>query len=284
MALVAIVVAMPFAANEISPSGSDSRPLGAATSPAEDKLETSDALSLERQVITYAATSAAAKARADNETALADKQRATATGDQALLRDAIAGYRRALSFYQANGDAANAGIVSANILAAFLELKGQDAANLSGDEVRSLAHAALAATDRKTEPLVWSRLQVEIGTLLLTAGARSRDAAAVASAVTALRSGLENAQHDGRSRREWAEAENLLANALEFLGQSQSSPPQMRAALQALNNAWVLYQYAGLDQYQFFFEARIAALQQQLRQLADAPQTSAAAPADIQAR
>lgn len=284
MALVAIVVAMPFAAHEIFPRGSDSRPLGAAVSPAEDKLQASDALSLERQVITYAATSAAAKARTDNETALADKRRAAATGDQALLRSAIDGYRRALTFYRANGDAANAGIVSANLLAAFLELKGQDAANLSGSEVASLAHSALAGTDRKSEPLSWSRLQIEIGTLFLATGARSRNTATVERAVAAFRSGLEHAQHDGRSPREWAEAENLLANALEFLGQSSGSQPQMRAALQALSNAWVLYQYAGLDQYQFFFEARIAALQQQLGQLAEAPQTAAVVPPDVQTR
>jgi len=284
MALTAIVVAMPFAANEISPRGSDSRPLAAAISPAEDKLQESRAISLESQIIAPA-TSEATKAWMDNETALADKQRATANSDdQALLRNAIAGYRRALSFYQGKGDTANAGIVSANLLAAFLKLKGQDAANLSADEVRSLAQASLGATDRQTQPLVWSRLQIEIGTLLLATGARGRDIGTVEKAVSAFRSGLENAQHDGRSPREWAEAENLLANALQFLGQSQNSEPQMRAALQALNNAWVLYQYAGLDQYQFFFEARIAALQQQLAQPADASRTVAIAPADTNTR
>jgi hypothetical protein len=282
MALVAIIVAMPFAANEISPRGTDSLPLGIAMSPAEDRHDAADALSVERQVIDTVAASEAAKAWADNETALADKQHATANGDdQALLRNAIAGYRRALSFYDSKGDAANAGIVSANLLAAFLELKGQDAANLSGDEVHSLARAALAATDRQANPLVWSRLQIEIGTFLLATGARRGYTATVENAVTAFRSGLENAQHDGRSPREWAEAENLLANALEFLGQSQNSQPQMRAALQALNNAWVLYQYAGLDQYRFFFEARIATLQQQLEQTAGVPQTAAVSPQNI---
>ncbi|MEO8881984.1 MAG: hypothetical protein ABI377_00970 [Devosia sp.] len=277
MALVAIVVAMPFAANEISPRGSDSRPLGAAISPTEDKLEASDAVSLERQVIDPAAAGAATKAWADNETALADKQHATANGgDQELLRAAIAGYRRALSFYDGNGDAGNAGIVSANLLAALLELNGRDAANLSSDEVQSLAESALTATDRRAQPLLWSRLQIEIGTLLLATGARGRNIAVVEAAAAAFRSGLENAQHDGRSPREWAEAENLLANALEFLGQSQNSQPQMRAALQALNNAWVLYQYAGLDQYQFFFAARIAALQAKLAPSDGGPQTATA--------
>lgn len=283
-----LALSMPFAPSRLSPPGSEASVLRAAT----DVVISRHALDLEHQglasnqpelleeaIHAFAAALAApgtvvteaARAWTANQVALAHKNLASIhDGDQQLLKQAIAGYRQALGFYAGTDDRQNAGIVSANLLAAMLELKGKDAAAISGAEVQSLADAALAATDRASAPLVWARLQVQIGTLLLATGARAGNIDAVSRAVEALRSGVEDAQHDGMTPREWAEAENLLGNALEYLGDTKASTDLLHQALQTINNAWVLYQYAGLDQYHFFFDNRVSTLQARITQLAAA--------------
>ncbi|HTJ58659.1 MAG TPA: hypothetical protein VL418_13950 [Devosiaceae bacterium] len=288
VAAMLLALSMPFGAAEVSPRGADAGALRTNAPAAPDPAgSAARALQQEQQWLaseqpkllgnaiegftTFLAPSGGAsessRAWARSQLGLATKKLAIIDNDQNLLKQAIADYRNALAYYRGAGDRQNAGILSANLLTALLSLKGRDAAEISRADVQSLAEAALAETDRARQPLIWARLQVQIGTLLLATGARADDAASVERAIAAFRSGLENAQHDGQTPREWAEAENLLGNALEFLGDAKGSTALLREALKTLNNAWVLYQYAGLDQYQFFFDGRISTLSARLAQL-----------------
>lgn len=200
-------------------------------------------------------------AATENELGLAKRLLGQAKKDMALLAEAVEHYRRALAAFDRAGDDVNATTVRWN-LAVALRILGHGT-NSRGrlDEAAALFRSVLASLDRRRAPRDWSMAQANLGQALLALGEQGNDLDALSLAVSALELALEDAQSDGRTLREWAETQNALANALEVLGEREWSIERLEAALKARRNARVLYESAGLDTYQFYFETRIAALE-----------------------
>jgi tetratricopeptide (TPR) repeat protein len=211
-------------------------------------------------------------AATENELGLAKRLLGESERDMAIVADAIAHYRRALTIFDDQNDVANAGIVRGN-LAIALRLRGEGTQSRPDlDEAAELLRSALTATDPRRNPRGWSILQKHLGLTLLALGESGNDLEALSSAVSALEASLVNAENDGRSPLDWAETQNALANALQAVGEREWSTDRLAEALKARKNAWVLYQYAGLDRFQFYFETRIALLEKLIEDRATPPE------------
>jgi hypothetical protein len=232
-----------------------------------------------REALAASAPDDATNARLQAELGLSEKYAGVMREDDTLLEKAIADGFAALEQFRRLGDRGNAAIVGANLIDALLAAKESQSGRLDKAQLIGIAETALSGIDRQSNALAWSRTQVKIGTLLLSAGAKGNDLDLVERAIDALRAGLIGADRDARAFTEWAENENLLGNALEFAADRTGSAARRREALIALRNAWLLYQLAGEDQYGFFFNARISALE---ARIADGPRP-AATPAPVAA-
>lgn len=212
------------------------------------------------------------RAAAENELGLARRQLGEARKDAALIAESIGHYRRALSGFEAEADAKAAAAVRWNLaLALLLEARvGRDNTPLreAADLLRELVDSDDPALDRKAA-------NRHLGLALLTLGEADNSTRMLAEAVTALEAALVGAGNDGRDRLEWAETQNALATALQALAEREWSLERLEAALKARRNAWVLYQSAGLDTYRFYFDTRIAALEELIETRRAAPLAAA---------
>lgn len=212
------------------------------------------------------------RAAAENELGLTQRLLGQTRRDPALLASAVGHYREALRTFEAAG-ADEAATVRWN-LAIALRLFGEaggDAASL--EEAVAVLRELIAVRSPSLDQVAADK---NLGLALLALGELQNDTQALSDAVAALRSALEGADRDGRRRLDWAETQNALANALQSLGEREWSLERLEEALVARRNAWVLYESAGYDTYRFYFETRIAALEQLIEQRRDNPLTPAA--------
>lgn len=197
-----------------------------------------------------------------NELGLSERWLATLSEDESYLAAAVDHYLSARNDLLIAGNQHGAGIVSFNLLQALELFDNRTRPDIPFASHLAIVDSALAVTDRLSDPRTWSRLQISRGDLLLLSGSKNLDAARLQQAVDSLTEGLVGAQTDGRTPQEWALEQNQLANALQALGQARNDPNIIEGALKARRSAWVLYQYAGMGQYQFYFDDRIATLEQ----------------------
>lgn len=202
-----------------------------------------------------------------NELGLAERWLGSLSKNEPMLARAVDHYLSSRLALNAVGNESAAAVVSANLLIAIGQLNTAKVPALTPQVRLAIADDALTTVHKEVDPRRWGRIQIERGNLLFAAGNERLQADVLQQSVEALTAGLEGAQTDGRTPWEWAVAENQLANALQALGQAQNDADTMRKALKARNNAWVLYQYAGMDNYQFYFEDRIASLENLLAEI-----------------
>lgn len=198
------------------------------------------------------------RAAVENELGLAKRLLGEGESDGAVLAQAAEHYRRAIGTFDAAGRNAESATVRWN-LAVVLELLGE-----TESDPKALAESAalLGGLPPAARPVARSNLYREIGLGQLEIGTRRNDVSLLREAVANLNRALEDASTDGRSREQWAETQNALATALETLGEREWSMERLEAALDARRNAQQLYQAAGLDSYRFYFDTRIAALEE----------------------
>lgn len=214
-------------------------------------------------------------AATENELGLAKRLLGEGERDMAILAEAIRHYRRALSTFAAQDNDSNAGIVGAN-LGIALRIHGAETENRSEvQEAADLLQTAIGATSRQDDPRNWSTLHKHLGMALLALGEGTNDIEALKRSVAALETALLDAEDDGRTPFDWAETQNALANALQAVGEREWGGEHLTEALKARKNAWVLYQYAGLDRFQFYFETRIALLERLIVDRAQTPEIGA---------
>lgn len=197
-----------------------------------------------------------------NELALSERWLATLSEDESYLTAAVDHYLSARNALLINGNERGAGVVSSNLMQALALFDNGTRPAIPFASHLAIVDSALAVTDKLSDARTWSRLQISRGDLLLLSGSKNLDAARLQQAVDSLTEGLVGAQTDGRTPQEWALEQNQLANALQALGQARNDPNIIEGALKARRSAWVLYQYAGMGQYQFYFDDRIATLEQ----------------------
>lgn len=213
------------------------------------------------------------------EIGLTRKYLADMTGDTAHRAAAIDSDRKALAGFRAEGDARNAAVVAYNLVTALAGGSADDLARISADALLELAASAPSGLDKAADPDGWARLELDIGRLAFSKGSAEDDVRLVSASVAALEAGLAAAEGEEGMLEQRAEGENLLANGLQFLGARQGDRARSAEALAALRRSLALYEKAGLDQYRFYLEGRIAALEKSLT--GAGPQSAASAAPQI---
>jgi tetratricopeptide (TPR) repeat protein len=198
-------------------------------------------------------------ATVENELGLAKRLLAQESGDEAVLAEAVAHYRRALSGFGAPHHEDEAAAVRWNLAIALHLEGGMRDENAPLREAAELLRDLVASDDPALDRREANR---RLGQILLVLGETDNSIRVLVESVTALEAALVGADQDGRDRLAWAETQNALATALQALGEREWSLARLEAALKARRNAWVLYQSAGLDTYRFYFDTRIAALEE----------------------
>lgn len=194
----------------------------------------------------------------ENELGLAHRLLAQADREERQSMAAVTHYRQALKILEHSADARDLSLVRINLAVAlrFSGMARKDAALL--DEAATTFEAALAGLDNREARLDWVTAQTELAHTLLAKGETFNDIEALEKAVSAYKKALEGAQSDGRSALGWAKTQNGLANALQTLGERTNKRTNLEEALTAREGAWILYQFSGQDNYDFYFENRIA--------------------------
>jgi len=90
----------------------------------------------------------------------------------------------------------------------------------------------LQEATRDRDPLVWARIQLDLGNALEALGERESGTARLNEAVTALREALQEATRD-RVPLDWAGTQMNLGNALATLGERESGTGKLEEAVAA---------------------------------------------------
>ncbi len=196
--------------------------------------------------------------RIENELGLAYRALSQADRAERDSTAAIGHFRQALSLLEDEAKPAELDVVRINLAIAlrFAGAARNDRELL--DEARVGFEDVLTRLDREKAPLDWAAAQTGLANTLLAIGEHTNDVAVMEAGVDAFKLALEGAQSDGRTPPVWAKTQNALANALQSLGERTNKRATLGEAVTAREGAWILYQFSGLDSYDFYFESRLA--------------------------
>ena len=121
--------------------------------------------------------------------------------------------------------------------------------------------AALRERTRDRVPLQWAATQNNLGNALQTLDEWESGTARLEAAVAAYRAALQERTRD-RVPLQWAMTQNNLGSALAILGERESGTARLEAARRHIEDAWQIYQDAGMEQYDEEFQQRLAAIEQ----------------------
>lgn len=194
----------------------------------------------------------------ENELGLASRQLAEIDRAERQSMSAVMHFRRALDLLKDSAIASDLNALRINLAVALrtVGMARKDAALL--DEAIVSFETALAELDLGEGGLDLVAARTGLAIALLAKGETFNDISALERAVVEYKAALEGAQTDGRLSSDWAKTQNGLANALQSLGERTNRRSTLEEALAAREGAWVLYQFSGLDSYDFYFENRIA--------------------------
>lgn len=186
--------------------------------------------------------------------------------DETFLRAAEYEYRDVLQEWRRErvpNDWAMAGNNLANVLKKLGERQA-DFARL--DEAVGLYHACIEVWTRPEKPLMWASAQNNLGDAYAIIGRMRDDEASLRMAVAAFDAALEEWTYE-RVPYDWAVARNNRGGALIVLGALTGSAGTIRTGIEDVRASWRFDKESGVDDYDAYYEARIAAAEEALAAL-----------------
>jgi len=134
------------------------------------------------------------------------------------------------------------------------------------EEAVAANRLALAEWTRERVPLQWAMTQNNLGNALWALGERESGTARLEEAVAAYRLALEERTRE-RVPLQWAMTQQNLGLALSTLGGRESGTARLEEAVVAYRLAWAEFKNAGITQYDAWYDKFLKQLQQQINQL-----------------
>jgi uncharacterized caspase-like protein len=134
-----------------------------------------------------------------------------ATGDRAVLDQALAAYREALGFSDENSlDWA----ITNNDTATVLQVMGERMSDTAAlEEATAMLESSLAVFEREKDDALWAKAKSNIGNVLMMLGERESDSGKLEDSVAAFRSVLEKRDR-AKAALDWAGTQNNIGIAL----------------------------------------------------------------------
>ncbi len=183
----------------------------------------------------------------------------------ARLEEAVAAYRDALQEWTRERVPLQWATTQNNLGTALAGLGERESGTARLEQAVAAFRDALQEYTRERVPLDWARTQNNLGNALMRLGERESGTARLEQAVAAFRDALQEYTRE-RVPLDWARTQNNLGNALWRLGERESGTARLEKARRHTENAWQLYQDAGMDQYDEYFRQRLAAIDRLLEE------------------
>ncbi len=180
-------------------------------------------------------------------------------GDNPALAEAIRIYRDLLAAYSRQREPLAWARTQVNLGVALVTLGERESDSEWLHAALAAYRAALQELTRERTPLDWARTQNNLGNILAILGQRESDSERLHEALAAYRAALQEYSRE-RTPLDWATTQHNLGTVLAILGEQESDSERLEAARGHIQQAWRVFQDAGLDQYDQSFRRRLERL------------------------
>lgn len=125
------------------------------------------------------------------------------------------------------------------------------------EEAVAAYRAAQEELTRERVPLQWAATQNNLGNALWTLGEREGSTARLEEAIAAFRAALQERTRE-RAPLDWAMTQDNLGSVLVEIGKRSGNRAEVAEGRQAIAAGWEVFRETGYEQYNGYFQRRIA--------------------------